>query len=582
MSPRNTEPKKGFPEVDVLASRLGRKLVIRLILVGLIPLVIFALPLYQQTRSILDTSSRTTLISYTKLAKGQVFMILEGASARLKYLASTDSRPADYDRAPFRRFFRLDTGLIASDGDTVPWKPLNPSDRALLARGRVVLTKPYHLAEASTASLIAPVPDGSGYLAGEMEPAELWSVARGGNYGPQDVLILLDARGNVLASSHESVQWPTNIFPGGLPAAARTTGDSDIPGLGECVWGFNDFWLEGAFGGERWGILAARSRAAVTELPLVLFKSLLILLLLAFCAIVIMSFREARGLLMPISRVADATRSVAEGEWDRRIEMKRDDELGDMIVSFNEMTRRLRETHDEKVRLTREAMVGRLAAMVAHQINTPLAATKSKLGIMKTRYSDAAADCDLLTGQVDRIGQIIKSLLGFAKLRSVNGVPGKPREIVENVEALFRSSFESAGVTFAIDWRADDGPISASPDDLQEVLVNLLENAREAVSGNEASRDSGAPPPTVTLRIETGRGEFRIIVEDDGPGLGADPERIFDPFFTTKTHGTGLGLAISRRICDAAGGSIRAENRSPAGTRFIARFPVKNEKEKPE
>lgn len=587
MSLRSTDPvnSNGHAELttNVLKSRLGRKIVIRFLFVGMLPIIIFGVPLYWQTRDILNADARSTLESYAKLAKGQIFTTLERASTRLERLTSATPAPSSIDAAadslPFRRLIVLADDLRPASGETAPWPALDHKRFAFVRQGKVVITQPYALAEGVTLSLIVRRPIG-GYLAGEMDPIELWNVTRASNFGPRDALLVVDEDGRILASSLPELTEFRNVL-GGLPASSRASGDSDLLGEGELLWGFSDLWLHGAFGGERWGVVATRSKEAVAELPRALFRSLVILMMTAFCVIIILSFHEARTLLSPIVDMVSATRVVARGNWSQKLAETTDDEMGDLARSFNDMTRRLKETYEESLRLTREAMVGRLAAMVAHQINNPLAAIKCKLGIVESSFPERASHLRIVFDQVDRIARTIRELLGFAKMRSQEDKEVVISRIVRNVEGLFRDSFESEGIELVVDAPQDSYTVACDADDFQELLVNLLENAREACLQDEVADGRRAPATPavagrrVAMTVAVMGDEIDIVVDDDGPGIGPNVERVFEPFFSTKTFGTGLGLAICRRICETAGGRLWAENRKQGGARFIARLPAR-------
>ena len=567
---------------NILRSRLGRKIVFRFLFVGILPIIIFGVPLYLQTSDILNADARATLESYAKLAKGQIFTTLERAATRLDRLTSARTPPSQFDAVadslPFRRLIVLNEDFIPASGEFAPWPPLDDGRIAFLKEGRVVITRPYPLEEGATVALLIRRPAG-GYLAGEMDPVELWNVTRASNFGPRDSLFVLDENGRALVASQPEISGFQQVMTS-LPDASRASGDSNLMGHGEVLWGFTDLWLRGALGGERWGIVAARNKEVVAELPRTLFRSLVILMMIAFCVIIILSFREARTLLAPIVDMANATREVANGNWKQNLGKVTDDELGDLAQSFNDMTRRLKETYEESLRLTREAMVGRLAAMVAHQINNPLAAIKCKLGILEAGFPERASHLRVVLDQVDRIARTVKELLGFAKMRTLPGSEVVMTRIVRNVEGLFRDSFESQGIELIVDVPDAPYTVSCDADDFQELLVNFLENAREAclhdeVADGQHENVAAEKKHRVSMMVALMGDQADIVIEDDGPGFGGNLDHVFEPFFSTKTFGTGLGLAICSRICETAGGRLWAEERKEGGARFIARLPVR-------
>lgn len=219
----------------------------------------------------------------------------------------------------------------------------------------------------------------------------------------------------------------------------------------------------------------------------------------------------------------------------------------------------------------RQAALGRMAGVVAHQVNTPLAAIKARLSLLRDDpQAGARADNSLsvIDRQVDRIARIVRVLLGFVRQRERAEECPLLSGVVQSVVDLYAEAFRAQRVTLAVVLPAEPLAVRGAVDDLQELLLNLVENAREAVSAGGA----------VHLVLARQQDHLRLTVEDDGPGLGESPEQLFQPFFTTKTTGTGLGLAISRRIAEALHGTLTAENRfaDGRGARFVLTLPLAN------
>jgi signal transduction histidine kinase len=216
-----------------------------------------------------------------------------------------------------------------------------------------------------------------------------------------------------------------------------------------------------------------------------------------------------------------------------------------------------------------EAVLGRVAASVAHEINNPLMAIKTRLHTLKKTIADrpdTAEKLDLVMGQVDRIGRATRSMLGFFKQRAPSSTPIPCTEVIRAVLDLFDPSFEAKGVRVRVDIPHSLPCVSINVDELQEVLINLLENERDALG-----RDND-----LSLCAQSRDHQIVITIEDNGPGLGDDPERLFEAFHTTKSTGTGLGLTIARRICESYGGTLTAANRNGGGACFEIVLPVAN------
>jgi PAS domain S-box-containing protein len=215
----------------------------------------------------------------------------------------------------------------------------------------------------------------------------------------------------------------------------------------------------------------------------------------------------------------------------------------------------------------RDATLGRMAAVVAHEVNNPLAAIKAWLGLVRSDVSslpDACKNLDMIAAQVDRIARTVRNLLGFARQREAKDGRVPVTVLMRTVVALFTGRMRSRGIALVTDIPDQLPLVHGDNDQLQEVVINLLENASQALG----------PGQQVMVKALAHDGQLTIIVEDNGPGLGPDPERLFTPFMTTKVNGTGLGLSVARRICMAHGGSLCAENVDSGGARFSVRLPA--------
>jgi signal transduction histidine kinase len=201
------------------------------------------------------------------------------------------------------------------------------------------------------------------------------------------------------------------------------------------------------------------------------------------------------------------------------------------------------------------ARVGSLAAHLAHEIRNPLAAISATLQVIVGTLPDDDRRRTILgkvQGQVHRLDRLVSDLLGYAR-------PTKAKLEVVDLAALAADAIRQADVPAEL--RVDGAPrASADPQYLCQVLVNLLQNARDALL--EAGLD-----PAGRVRLRVGPGP-ELRVEDDGPGISEElRERLFEPFVTTKTKGTGLGLAISRKLVRGMEGELDLLPGGP-GARF--------------
>jgi signal transduction histidine kinase len=221
------------------------------------------------------------------------------------------------------------------------------------------------------------------------------------------------------------------------------------------------------------------------------------------------------------------------------------------------------------------ASLGVLAAGVAHEIRNPLTAIKARLYVQQkalTPGSRERGDAEFIGREIDRLDKIVNDFLRFARPVEPERKPLSPAELLREVCELMAPKLREAGIELGIDRRVDT-TIHADPEQLKQVLLNLINNAADALGGRGAIQMRA-----VASRVTLGgrpRDAVIIEVEDNGPGIPpAVQERLFDPFFTTKPSGTGLGLSIAARIVGKHGGVLRFQTAANRGTTFGIVLPV--------
>jgi signal transduction histidine kinase len=290
-----------------------------------------------------------------------------------------------------------------------------------------------------------------------------------------------------------------------------------------------------------------------------------------------LSLAVGRALARPIGRLRRAATVVGAGKLRVRLPESRGDEFGELFAAFNRMVRRLRRARAREIRTARVLAWGEMARQVAHEIKNPLTPIKLSVQHVRRAYSDRHPQFgDILDTSVTQILSEIDRLSDIARAFSRYGAPAEAAGPLGNVDApavirdaltLYRSD---RGVRY-IDAVDPDLPrVRARADELKEVLLNLVENARAALDGGG----------DVVVRGRTIDDRVEIAVADNGHGI--PPEllpRIFDPHFSTRSVGTGLGLAIVRRIVESWGGTVTAESEPGRGTTVSMRLlPAESER----
>jgi two-component system, NtrC family, sensor kinase len=307
----------------------------------------------------------------------------------------------------------------------------------------------------------------------------------------------------------------------------------------------------------------------------------------------------------PVKALHDGTKRLAQGELGYQLAVVPNDELGELARSFNQMstelhaahqeilawtrtleerveqkTEELQRAHDHVLHAEKMASVGKMAAVLAHEINNPLSGilTYAKLlnrwldrdELTLARRQETRQCLDLIVSESRRCGDLVKNLLTFSRAVPMNLQPVDLNQVVDQSLRLVRHQMEMAGVETHM--QLDQPPVTTVCDaaQIEQALVALMLNAKDAMphGGNL----------WLTTRLDKASGEMLLQVRDDGCGIAPEVlPHIFEPFLTTKEseHGAGLGLAITRGIVERHRGHIDVDSEVGRGTTFTITLPYK-------
>jgi two-component system sensor histidine kinase PilS (NtrC family) len=243
------------------------------------------------------------------------------------------------------------------------------------------------------------------------------------------------------------------------------------------------------------------------------------------------------------------------------------------IVNFQDLTevRALEEKIKQGERL---AVIGTLAAGIAHEIRNPLASISGSielLGAAPSEDEDSSALMEIVTREIGRLNELLTDLLAYANPRPPKMIELDICEVIQDTLRVFAQNTEFGEVEAEFEG-AEDRPslfISADPEQIRQMIWNLLRN------GAEAAAKGGKK---IWVSAETAKNEVVLRFRDNGAGIpGEYLAKVFDPFFTTKAHGTGLGLAMVQGMVTDHGGSISVDSEVDKGTTFELRFPYHSE-----
>ncbi|HEX6816003.1 MAG TPA: ATP-binding protein [Gemmatimonadaceae bacterium] len=237
--------------------------------------------------------------------------------------------------------------------------------------------------------------------------------------------------------------------------------------------------------------------------------------------------------------------------------------LGRDMTAEREMRMRLAETE-------RLAAVGELVAGVAHEVNNPLCTISAFAQLLQrdgAMTADQRESVDIIASETMRASQVLRDLLTFARRSETDSTKIQLNELIERTMRLRSYEMSSLGITSEQTLAAELPMVQGDPRQLQQVLLNLVMNAIQAME----------PLGGGSLRVITRRDDDRVLVEvaDTGPGIPAEARaHVFEPFFTTKRDGTGLGLSVSYGIVAAHGGTISIAHTDADGTMFRVTLPA--------
>jgi signal transduction histidine kinase len=334
--------------------------------------------------------------------------------------------------------------------------------------------------------------------------------------------------------------------------------------------------------------------AVLPELRRVAFVSALAALILALTLGAVLASRVAH----PVQELSAAATALTAGAFDAPLPRTRIREVAHVASSFEVMRQalavRLAELHrtndaltDRNARLTalqadlmqrdRLSATGRLVTQLAHEIRNPVANLRNCLELIRRRVDDDAEALeftDLAIDELLRMHELAEQMLDLNRPRDPLASRCRPLQVANEVTTLSTLG-RPAGTVVVLPGTAVPIEAAIAPDALKQVLLNLVQNAREAHALAEAI--GPRPPVHIELEIATHDQEVVIDVRDNGPGIEpAVLARIFDPFFTTKqaVHGVGLGLFVAEGLVRTAGGRLSAGNRDGGGAWFRVELPM--------
>lgn len=281
----------------------------------------------------------------------------------------------------------------------------------------------------------------------------------------------------------------------------------------------------------------------------------------------------------PVKELSTAARKVASGDFNVQVASERRDEIGTLAAAFNEMTAKLgraRELETQLHQAEKGAVVGRLAAAIAHEIRNPLNYINLTLDHLRSSFAPADPSkrttfvrlTDQLKTEVARINRHITDFLKYSRPSKLELQDLDIRAEAEDALRLVEVRAAECGITTKIDQDGTLPHVIGDRESLRSVFTNLVINAVEAIDGDGGS---------VSIHLSnTDQNSVKVEVIDTGRGISPDDiSKVFEPYFSTKETGTGLGLAIVKKAVDDHGGTISVASKEGSGTTFTIILPAR-------
>jgi two-component system, NtrC family, sensor kinase len=303
----------------------------------------------------------------------------------------------------------------------------------------------------------------------------------------------------------------------------------------------------------------------------------------------------------PLKVLKSGTERLTEGELGYQIEVRSRDELGELAASFNSMSRELskaheqitewaleletrveqktdelRRAHEQVLQSEKMAATGKLAAIVAHEINNPLAGilTYAKLlrkwvaACDKSKQEEICNSLELIESESRRCGGIVRNLLVFSRAAPMNPELADLNAVLRRSVELVRHQVEMATIQLQLDLDPQLPLVHCDPGQIEQAVLALVMNALGAMPKGGSLR--------LASRFVPSANEVRLQVQDDGAGIAPEVlAHLFEPFFTTREGGHGLGLAISKSVVERHKGKIEVESQPGRGSVFTIVLPAR-------
>ena len=414
----------------------------------------------------------------------------------------------------------------------------------------------------------------AGWLVGRVNLEELWRMVDSIRVGKGGYALVVTNDGRLLAdgdpqaksrvargdnlSDHPLVRLVRNkaAAPDGVASQQYDTAETSMLGVAAQLQNLG------------WTVMIEQPVSEAFAIPLSLQQQLVIAIAVALLAMLTVGYIWGRSFINPILTLTRGTRALASGQLDARVAVESSDELGQLGDAFNNMAGRLEELQEDVRKKERQAMFGRIAIGLVHDLSHPIQNIGNSCKLIVKMFDDHEYRENFkrtVERELAQVKRVLDDMRNIARPLPLDRFPLDVNKAVAELVESMQPTAESAGLV--IETELVLGPLYIEGDlfALNRVYRNLIMNALQAT------------PPRGRVVVRTTRQDDHAIIEVADTGYGIPAERletIFEDFVTTKRRGLGLGLAISKKVVEQLGGAISVVSQVGVGSTFTLRFPL--------